>query len=216
MEHIPKKEVYSPYDISKICQVALSDVLQWIEQARLSFFVVPGGHKRIRHCHLEKFLTENHYPVPQNWNETFEKFRVLVVEDDQDLLEIVAELLHEESRLEVRTEDHGFSAGLQIASWHPDLILLDFLMPGMTGFEVCKRLRKNSEIQDIPVLAVTSLATVENKRAVMESGVSDFLGKPFHSEELLNKVRILLGMSTNGVYQPESGSSHSRNPQSSS
>ena len=67
-------------------------------------------------------------------------------------------------------------------------------MPGLNGFEVCKKIREHPETRDIPVLALTSLTTFENRKAVMDSGVSDFLGKPFYSESLLRKVRVLLGL----------------------
>lgn len=194
MTNTTRKGVYSPYDISRLCQESVETVYNWIYRKEIPSFQVPGGHLRIQHDDLEKFVQERHYSVFFDHDKPFEKYRVLAVEDDQDLLDIVAQLLHEDPRLEIRTEDRGFSAGLQVISWHPDLILLDFLMPGMSGFEVCKVLRGNPEIRDIPVLAMTSLATPENRRAVMEAGVSDFLGKPFHSDEFLQKIRNLLGI----------------------
>lgn len=189
-----KKEIYSPYDIASICQTGVENVLNWIQDGKIIYFQIPGGHCRVAHDSLERFLEDNRMLKPESWNGSVEKFRVLVVEDDRDLLEIIGELLKNEMRLEVRTEDNGFNAGLQIASWHPDLILLDFVMEGMNGFDVCKKLRENPETIDIPVLALTALTSPENRRAVLNCGVSDFLGKPFSSEDLLKKVRSLLGL----------------------
>ncbi len=194
MEAWSKKEVYSPYDIAKLCDADLREVLRWLADGRLQSFEIAGRHRRVSHRELEKFFIENRIPADSDGSEA--KYRVLVIEDDADLLEIVGELLRDEPRVEVRIEDNGFNAGLQIASWHPDLILLDFVMPGISGFEICKKIRENNQTRDIPVLALTSISSYENRKAVMDSGVYDFLGKPFHSEMLLKKVRILLGLET--------------------
>lgn len=205
---IVRKEVYSPHDISRLSRQPMETVYNWIYRKEIRSFQVPGGHLRVHFEDLEKFFEERRFSVFFDQEKPFQKFRVLAVEDDQDLLEIVAELLHDNPRLEIRTEDRGFSAGLQVISWHPDLILLDFLMPGMSGFEVCKILMENPESRDIPVLAMTSLTAPENRKAVMEAGVSDFLGKPFQSDEFMKKVLKLLGVS------PERHSvSSSPNPQ---
>lgn len=193
MGTLTKKVVYSPYDISKLCRVDPPTITQWFNEGKLRYFLVPGGHPRLLHSDLEKFLAEQHLPEP-DWDKTDEKFRVLVIEDDPDMLEIIGDLLREEPSLDIRKEDNGFNAGLMIANWHPDLILLDFVMPGLSGFDVCRKIREHADTKDISVLALTSLSTFENKKAVMNSGVSDFLGKPFHSEVLFQKVRLLLGM----------------------
>lgn len=190
-----RKEVYSPHDIARICLVSQQTVLDWFKEEKITYFKVPGGHSRVLHQDLEKFMLSRGIPKPRDWEtEGPARFRVLVVEDDPDLLEIIGELLKDEPRVEVRKEDNGFAAGLQIAGWHPDLILLDFLMPGINGFDVCRKIREHPETSDIPVIALTSLSTQENRRAVLDSGVSEFLGKPFHSETLLKKVRVLLGL----------------------
>lgn len=194
MPSAQKKESYSPYDISKLCSAAPEVIFQWIERQKIPHFKVPGGHPRVAHEDLKKFFAQEGIAGPPGWEDDAAKYKILVVEDDPDLLEIVGELLKDEPRADVRLEDDGFSAGLHIAGWHPDLILLDFIMPGLNGFSVCKKIRENQDTKDIPVLALTSLSNIENRRAVMECGVSDFLGKPFHSEVLLKKVRTLLGL----------------------
>ena len=193
MEPFRRKDVYSPYDMAEVCGVDFEAVRDWFAHKRLPFFEIPGGHYRVTHADFEKFLEGTKLPKPEGWEGEGTKYRVLVVEDDQDLLEIMGDFLVDELRLEVRKENNGFSAGLLISSWRPDLILLDFVMPGMNGFEICRKLRENPKTQDIPVLAVTSLKAFENKKAILESGVSDYIQKPFHSEDFLRKVKTLLG-----------------------
>ncbi|HTL47679.1 MAG TPA: response regulator [Verrucomicrobiae bacterium] len=188
------KEVYSPADIALLCKKDVAEVRSWMEQGLLRCFQVTGGHLRVTHESLSDFMEAGKIEKPGEWNAAPQKLRVLVVEDDPDLLEIISELLKEEPRIEVRAENNGFTAGLQIAGWYPDLVLLDFLMPGISGFELCARLRENEKTSDLPVLAMTSLTSIDKKREIYESGVSDFLGKPFRSQDLLHKVRLLLGL----------------------
>lgn len=194
------KEVYSPHEVSAICRVSADRVFSWIKERHSLFFQIPGGHYRISHDSLKRLMAENRFEEPPGWEDDKMKFRVLVVEDDEDLLEIMFDLLNEDPRFEVRKEDNGFSAGLLIASWRPDLILLDFVMPGVSGFDICKKLRTHPDTRDIAVLAVTSLCLPENRKAVADSGVSDFLAKPFYSEEILKRARTLLGIEEHQRY----------------
>jgi len=195
-----RKEIYTRTDVAILCNAEARSVQAWIDGGEIPYLLLPGGHIRIRHQDLYDFMERRHMTPPENWHGSPpQKFRVLVVDDDSDLLEIFSELLKDEPRLEIKTESSGFTAGLLIAGWHPDLILLDFLMPEISGFEICAKIRENPMTRDIPVLAVTSLGTDKSKVAVCASGVSDFLGKPFHSEKLLEKVRILLGIHPKAV-----------------
>lgn len=94
-------------------------------------------------------------------------------------------------------EDHGFRVlvaqdgeeGLARAGFaHPDLILLDVMMPGIDGFEVCRQLKKNPETREIPVICMTALADVGNKLVGFEAGASDYVTKPFDMAEVLVRV----------------------------
>lgn len=188
------KMVYNPREVAEICRVDPNTVGEWIAAKRLPMIVVPGEHYRFRHCDLGEFMDENGMEKPPHWDGEPSRFRVLVIEDDPDLLDIIGDLLREEPRVEVKRENDSFTAGLQISGWQPDLILLDFLMPGISGFEICSKLRANPLTRDIPVIAMTSLSTESSRQAVFDSGISDFLGKPFRGEELLHRVRLMLGL----------------------
>lgn len=202
MEPIAFKAVYTPAEAAGLCRMSGEEFQAKIRMGEVAIFGIPGGHIRLRWEDLAAYLKRLNLPQPSEWTGTPRKFRVLLVEDDPDLLEIISELLRDEPRIDVRAEDNGFTAGLQIAGWHPDLILLDFLMPGMSGFDLCRRLRGRADTADIPVLAVTSLTSPEDRKTIADCGVSDFLGKPFHSESLLAKVRLLLGIEDNPIVSP--------------
>lgn len=194
MYRIPHRFFYSFEEAALVLGLAPENLEKLVHHADLKSIELPGKHRRILQKDLQAFLLANGGEQPDSWLEPQEKLRVLIVEDDEDLLEIVTELLRDEARLDIRAESNAFNAGLQIGGWKPDLVLLDFLMPGITGFDLCRQLRKNERTRDLPVLAMTSLTDDKNRQDVMASGVSDFIGKPFHSEALLAKVRELLAL----------------------
>ncbi len=80
----------------------------------------------------------------------------------------------------------------QVADWHPDLILLDVMMPRISGFEVCKRLRANPATHDIAILMITALDQPSDIERAVEAGTDDFLSKPINKSELLLRVRSML------------------------
>lgn len=194
MESIRSKAVYSPKEAEQITGLTRDALEESLKSGDLKSFQIPGGHLRVSRSDLMSFMEKSGRIIPQEMKSECHPFRVLIVEDDPDLLEIFTELLHDEPYFEIRSENNGFTAGLQIAGWHPDVILLDFLMPRISGFEICSKLRSHPETRDIPVLALTALNADEDKKAIYDSGASDYLGKPFRSADLIQKVRTLLGL----------------------
>ena len=116
---------------------------------------------------------------------------ILVVDDHAFNLEVMEGLLYADG-YKVLTASGGEEA-LKIAAKEPvDLAILDVMMPGMNGFELCKRLKAMFGKGFFPVLLVTALTELEDKIAGLEAGADDFLTKPFHTVELLTKIRSLL------------------------
>jgi two-component system phosphate regulon response regulator PhoB len=116
---------------------------------------------------------------------------VLVIDDEKDLLELVRYNLEKE-HLEAITASDGQS-GLEIALRHkPDLVLLDLMMPGMNGLEVCKQLRSDSRTSRVPIIMLTAKAAETDKIVGLEMGADDYITKPFSVRELLARVRAVL------------------------
>ena len=117
--------------------------------------------------------------------------KILVVDDKPLNVELLeADLVS--SGYDVITAYDGASALDQVTAEHPDLILLDVMMPGMDGFEVCRRLKSNEDTVLIPVVMVTALSDKADRIKGIESGVDDFLTKPVDSQELKARVRSLM------------------------
>lgn len=117
-----------------------------------------------------------------------EHFRILIVDDEQDIAGFL-ELEFEHEGYEV-TSCHDGRAALDIArSQDFDLIILDIMLPGLSGMEICRRIRTES---DVPIIMLTARHTVPDRVAGLDSGADDYLVKPFAIEELLARVRALI------------------------
>jgi DNA-binding response OmpR family regulator len=127
---------------------------------------------------------------------------VLVIDDEKDLLELVRYNLEKE-HLDVITASDG-QAGLDIGLKHkPDLVLLDLMMPGMNGLEVCKHFRSDARTKRVPIIMLTAKAAETDKIVGLEMGADDYIVKPFSVRELLARVRAVLRRSNADVAQED-------------
>src|SRR5437870_8664274 len=117
--------------------------------------------------------------------------RVLIADDNPQGVELLEAYLGD-GAYELRTAADGEETLRQVAAWRPDLILLDIMMPKISGFEVCKRLRADPATRDVGVLMITALDQPSDMERAVEAGTDDFLTKPINKAELLLRVRSIL------------------------
>ena len=113
-------------------------------------------------------------------------YKILVVDDDPSILDAMEIALNLQG-YEVETTTKGEETFSRIASFHPDLILMDVYLSGMDGREICKQIKEEEKTKDIPVIIFS--ANKSMKEVFEESGANDFIGKPFNMDELYNKVK---------------------------
>jgi len=130
--------------------------------------------------------------------------KILVVEDDPDQLEVVRFTL-KNAGFAIGTATNGIDALKKAQTVSPDLIILDVMMPELDGFAVCETLRGNPATASIPVLMLTGLCSHISRLVGYESGATDYVIKPFDSEQLVSKVEKLL-------YQQSEASKAPRKP----
>lgn len=119
------------------------------------------------------------------------KGNILIVDDMPDNLRLLADILAERG-YKVRPAPNGTRALATIRRELPDLILLDIMMPGMDGYEVCRAVKENERSRDIPIIFLSALDDVEDKMKGFESGGVDYITKPFHEEEVIARVETQL------------------------
>lgn len=117
--------------------------------------------------------------------------RILIADDNQQNCELLEAYLSAEP-FEIEMAFDGQETLDKVAAQHPDLILLDIMMPRMSGYEVCKQLKHNPATKDIPILMVTALNEMGDIEKAVNAGCDDFLTKPVNRLELTTRVRSLL------------------------
>jgi len=117
--------------------------------------------------------------------------RILVVDDDLDSLKLIG-LMLQRNGYEVFAANTGSQALTRAMAEHPDLIILDVMMPDMNGYEVCRRLRLNVDTKSIPIIMFTAKTLIDDKVAGFEAGADDYLTKPTHPAELASRVKAIL------------------------
>lgn len=182
-------KAYTTFEAAKICHVTHHSIKNWIKQGLIKASRTPGGHYRILEKDLDSFR-EQYDMFPREKGPT--KKRVMVVDDDPDALALIERILTDEG-FELIKVSNATEVGLKAAQLSPDLILLDFLMPEINGFEVCKALRDNELTRSMPIMAVTCLTKEKDIERIFACGADEYLAKPFKVEDLLTKVRDLIG-----------------------
>ena len=117
--------------------------------------------------------------------------KILVVDDDLDTVRMIGMML-ERRGFEIIAAQDGDQALAKIKAERPDLVLLDIMMPGLDGFEVCRRLRDDPAAADLPVVMLTAKTQLYDKVAGFQAGADDYLTKPIHPEEFASRVETIL------------------------
>ena len=117
--------------------------------------------------------------------------RILVADDNPQGAELIEAYL-DGTGWEVRLSADGGDTLQQVRDWHPDVILLDIMMPKLSGFEVCKRLRADPATKDLPILMITALDQASDVDRAVDAGTNDFLTKPINKMDLVRRVQAML------------------------
>lgn len=119
--------------------------------------------------------------------------KILVVDDAVENIKLVTEILNRpKNEYHIEAAGNGYEALEKVKKFDPDLIMLDVVMPGIDGFEVCRILKEDQKTRLIPIVMITALDSQQDRLRGLESGVDDFISKPFNVYELLARVKNLL------------------------
>jgi len=184
------KSVFTTGEAAKICKVSQQTIIRCFDNGQLKGFRVPGSRfRRIPREALYKFMKDN--GIPTDALESGKR-KVLLVDDDNDLVELMTKVLEEDGRFEVRIASNGFDAGMMVKEYRPDMIVLDVMLPDINGKEVCHRVRADPTLEDVRILCISGMVEEDKIQELRLSGADDFLPKPFEIEFLIERMCSLL------------------------
>ncbi len=188
------KTVFTTGEAAKICKVSQQTIIRCFDSGQLKGFRVPGSRfRRIPREALYRFMKENN--IPTDALESGRR-RILIVDDDQAVVDLILDVLANDSRFETKFVNNGFGAGKLAAEYHPDLIILDVMLPDINGQAVCELIRQDPSMSDIKIICISGLIEDDKIADLRASGADDFLHKPLDIDELIRRVSRLLDIET--------------------
>ena len=174
------KTVFTTGEAAKICKVSQQTVIRCFDSGQLKGFRVPGSRfRRIPREHLFAF-----------------KRKILVVDDDLELVELITDVLDRDGRFEVRSVNNGFDAGMMVKDYKPDLIVLDVMLPDINGKEVCQRVRSDKTMDSVQIICISGMVEDDKVDGLRQAGANDFMRKPFEVDRLIERICQLLEIET--------------------
>jgi len=187
------KQVFTTGEAAEVCNVSQQTIIRCFDSGRLQGFRVPGSRfRRIPRAELIRFMRANE--IPADVLEGTDKKRVLAVDDDPDILELLEDALGDDERFELKTASTGYDAGMMTESFKPHLILLDYMLPDINGNVVCQRIRGNAELEHTKIIIVSGVVDQDEIDALSKHGADEFMKKPFRIDELVERMMDLLAV----------------------
>jgi excisionase family DNA binding protein len=189
---IHMKTVFTTGEAAKICKVSQQTIIRCFDSGQLKGFRVPGSRfRRIPREQLFMFMRDN--GIPTDALESGKR-KVLIVDDDEELVELIADALERDGRFEIRSVNNGFDAGMMVKEYRPDLIVLDVMLPDINGKEVCQRVRTDKTMDDVRIICISGMVEEDRVGELRAAGANDFMHKPFEVEKLVERMCHLLDL----------------------
>ena len=186
------KQVFTTGEAAEICKVSQQTIIRCFDSGRLQGFRVPGSRfRRIPRKDLLQFMKSN--DIPTDALESTKR-RVLVVDDDEQIIELFLDVLSRDDRFEVKSARTGYDAGMMTEQFRPHLVLLDYMLPDINGNLVCDRIRSNPELAGTKIIVISGVVNQDEIDTLLRSGADDFVKKPFNIEKLIERMSEMLGV----------------------
>jgi len=180
------KDVLTTGEVAKICNVAPRTVSKWFDSGALTGYRIPGSKdRRIPLNQLIRFMKQ--HGMPLNGLMTGQT-RILIVDDEQDIVEVLEKVLEGERNYEVEVTKGGFAAGASAEKFRPHVILLDLHLKDVDGKEVAKFIKSNADLQLTKVIAMSGKLSEDELKALAGNGFDGYLKKPFHVRQVIEAI----------------------------
>lgn len=186
------KTVFTTGEAAEICKVSQQTIIRCFDSGRLKGFRVPGSRfRRIPREALIAFMKDN--GIPPDALESG-KSRILVVDDDPEIVELFVDVLERDGRFEVKTASTGYDAGILSKEFMPDLMILDYMLPDINGNVVCQTIRQKPEFENMKIIIVSGVVNQDEINDLLKAGADEFVKKPFNIEKLIERIGELLSV----------------------
>jgi len=172
--------------------VSQQTIIRCFDSGQLKGFRVPGSRfRRIPREALFRFMKEN--GIPTDALESGKR-RILIVDDDQAVVDLIVDVLAADNRFEYKSVNNGFGAGMLAKEYHPELMILDVMLPDINGQAVCELVRSDPTMSDIKIICISGMVEEDKIAELKTSGADDFMHKPLDIDELIRKICRQLDM----------------------
>src|SRR6266550_3879006 len=180
------KDVLTTGEVAKICNVAPRTVSKWFDSGALHGYRIPGSKdRRIPLNQLIRFMKQHGMPLNGLMTGCT---RVLIVDGEQDIVEVLEKILEDEAKYEVEVAGSGFAAGVTAEKFRPHVILLDMHLADIDAPEVAKQVKKNADLQLTKLIAMSGKMSDGEAKGLLASGFDGFLRKPFHVRQVIEAI----------------------------
>ena len=186
------KQVFTTGEAANLCKISQQTIIRCFDNGRLHGFRVPGSRfRRIPREELIRFMRSNEIPT-----EILEggRQKILVVDDDTQIVELFVDVLSRGDRFEVKTAVTGYDAGVLTEQFKPDLMILDYMLPDINGNVVCKTVRQNPALASMKIIIVSGVVNQEEIDLLLEAGADEFIKKPFSIEQLMGLITTMVDL----------------------
>ena len=192
MANLRHKSVFTTGEAAEICGLSQQTIIRCFDSGQLGGFRVPGSKfRRIPRDKLIQFMKA--HGIPMDALES-DKIKVLIVDDDPDILDTLVTAMERDGRFEVRTATRGFDAGVEANRFRPDILILDYMLPDINGTLVCRTIRQSEEFQDMRILIISGVIKRREIDEIFQAGADEFIKKPFRAEQVIERVvELVLG-----------------------
>ena len=190
-----KREFLTTGEVAKLLHITRVSVYRWVKSQKIKAYRVPKGRYCIPKKDFMEFLKSSGMEkLIEDISISSKTTKILIVDDEPKIVETLKAFLEKaNSNYHIVGTTSGFEAGRLVQSFIPDIIILDIVMPGVDGFEVCSKIKSDPLTKNIKVIAITGYVTKENMEKIKKEKVSAVFTKPFDYCELLKKIGELTG-----------------------
>lgn len=194
----PERQVFTTGEVARLCHVTIRTVINWIDSGQLQGYKIPGSRdRRIPRATVLEFMKAHGLPLgPLAEPAANRRPRVLVVDDEPEVVELIATYLESLDRFELQTATNGYEAGARTVAFRPDVLVIDYNLGDVTGLDVVRTVRSDPALAGLRIVCMSGFLAGPAVERVLREGVDAFVAKPLDLAELSRRIESLLPTSS--------------------